>query len=140
MEKIHITDYVIDLEFGICQPCPGVWYYPDIPTEQLDLGLLLAKSDFHEACQVTGQHFREGTYAYNQLIFSLEALYRQGSYNDTFYALKNPRSRKADSFYIEQQSAHDMYRKTVAGEPLLIGYGPKTLNILSEVLYDGFPI
>ena len=129
----------LDLDYGVCQPCPGVWYYPEVPQDMLDRGLLLSKSDFHEATQITGQHFKEGTYAYNQLIISLEARYRDlGScYTDTWYDLKNPHSRRADSYYVETQVAHDILRRAEAGERVLMGYGPKTLGILAVVLYDG---
>jgi hypothetical protein len=137
MEKVD----VIDLAFGICQPCPGVWYYPETPTELLEEGVLLSMSDFHDACRTTGKKFGEGTYAFRQLIFSIEQQYleqhdRHVSYTDTYYGLKSPYSNRKNSFYIETQKAHDMYRNGIALQVALIGYGFKTLKILAEVIFD----
>ena len=130
MEKVEI----IDLEFGICQPCPGVWYWPIVPTEQLKAGKLLSKSNFREACDRLGQRPSTGTLAFHQLIFSLEQLYRDEYYTDTYYGLKNPQSKRTKSFYIDTKAAQYMHHKSSTGKNLLMGYGEKAFDVLTEVL------
>ncbi len=125
---------------GIFQPCPGVWYYPDIPQELIDRGELLTKRDFQLACQTTGQDIGQATYAFNHLIFSMEFNYRGDSYSmDTFYDLKDPTLGRSDSYFIECQAAADLLNAYENGKASFIGYGPKTLFLLKTVLYDVDP-
>lgn len=116
--------------------CDGVYYFANPPNDLLEEGLLLTKEDFMLASGSTQHEKSQATYAFNQLVFSLFASgganTRSWISDEVFFALKDPHQFRGDSFYIATDSAARILEES----DKLIGYGSKTIELLSIVIHD----